>query len=108
MEERPRIFISHHHKDKKLAEALSNMIKDISAGALDTFFSSSRDTKEGIRYGAEWFKEILSVASVSKACICLLTFVSVSALISASSKPHYFVRHQTTTEGYPLSTSPSF
>ena len=54
------IFISHVHEDKPVADALSLLLQDISAGQVTTFSSSSTSPEVGIPYGSEWFQWINS------------------------------------------------
>ena len=53
---RPLIFISHDHRDAKLAEAFANLLTDASGGFLKSFRSSDRKGGAGIEFGREWVR----------------------------------------------------
>src|SRR5262245_34521615 len=49
-----KVFISHAHDEKVLAEALGELIADVLMGAVDVWFSSDTMPGGGIGLGQEW------------------------------------------------------
>ena len=78
MEKVPFVFISHDTRDAELAEAFSNLLKKVSIGCIDSFRSSDKKGAQGIKYGKDWFKEILTQIEKSTDVVCLLTLNSVN------------------------------
>jgi hypothetical protein len=70
---RPLIFVSHDHRDARLAEAFSNLLTDASGGFLKSFRSSDRKGGAGIEFGAEWYTEIMGKISDATDVVALLT-----------------------------------
>lgn len=68
----PLIFISHDSRDAELAEAFSKLLKSVSAGMLKSFRSSEKGT-EGIEFGDEWYKRLMSKLESASDVICLFT-----------------------------------
>ena len=56
----PLVFISHDARDAELAEAFSKLLKSVSAGMIKTFRSSDKKGTEGIDFGDEWYKRLMS------------------------------------------------
>ncbi len=71
--ESPLIFISHDSRDADLAEAFSKLLKSVSAGMLKPFRSSDKKGNEGIEFGDEWYKTLMSKLDVASDVVCLLT-----------------------------------
>lgn len=69
----PLIFISHDSRDAELAAAFSKLLKSISAGMLKSFRSSDKKGTEGIEYGDEWYKRLMSNLESASDVVCLFT-----------------------------------
>ena len=69
----PLIFISHDSRDAVLAEAFSKLLKSISAGMLKSFRSSDKKGTEGIEYGDDWYKRLMSNLESASDVVCLFT-----------------------------------
>ncbi len=71
--ESPLVFISHDGRDAELAEAFSKLLKSVSAGMLKSFRSSDKKGTEGIEFGDEWYKRLMSKLEAASDVVCLLT-----------------------------------
>ncbi len=71
--ELPLVFISHDSRDADLAEAFSKLLKSVSAGMLKSFRSSDKKGTEGIEFGDEWYKILMSKLDNASDVVCLLT-----------------------------------
>jgi hypothetical protein len=71
--ESPLVFISHDGRDADLAEAFSKLLKSVSAGMLKSFRSSDKRGTEGIEFGDEWYKTLMSKLDIASDVVCLLT-----------------------------------
>jgi hypothetical protein len=71
--ESPLVFISHDGRDADLAEAFSKLLKSVSAGMLKSFRSSDKKGTEGIEFGDEWYKTLMSKLDKASDVVCLLT-----------------------------------
>jgi hypothetical protein len=71
--ESPLVFISHDSRDADLAEAFSKLLKSVSAGMLKSFRSSDKKGTEGIEFGDEWYKILMSKLDKASDVVCLLT-----------------------------------
>jgi hypothetical protein len=71
--ETPLVFISHDSRDAELAEAFSKLLKSVSAGMLKSFRSSDKKGNEGIEFGDEWYKTLMSKLEKASDVVCLLT-----------------------------------
>jgi hypothetical protein len=69
----PLVFISHDSRDAELAEAFSKLLKSVSAGMLKSFRSSDKKGTEGIAFGEEWYKTLMSKLDSASDVVCLLT-----------------------------------
>ncbi|MBF0559003.1 MAG: toll/interleukin-1 receptor domain-containing protein [Nitrospirae bacterium] len=69
----PLVFISHDSRDADLAEAFSKLLKSVSAGMLKSFRSSDKKGAEGIDFGDEWYKRLMSKLESASDVVCLLT-----------------------------------
>lgn len=69
----PLVFISHDARDAELAEAFSKLLKSVSAGMIKTFRSSDRKGTEGIDFGEEWYKRLMTQLQSTSDVICLFT-----------------------------------
>lgn len=75
--EKPLIFISHDSRDAELAEALSKLLTNVSAGVLKSFRSSDKKGRQGIEYGVEWYPKLMEQLENASDVVCLLTQRSV-------------------------------
>lgn len=75
--EKPLIFISHDSRDAELAEAFSKLLKSVSAGMLKSFRSSDKKGAEGIQFGDDWYKRLMTNLDSASDVVCLLTERSV-------------------------------
>lgn len=73
----PLVFISHDSRDAELAEAFSKLLKSVSAGMLKSFWSSDKKGAEGIEFGDEWYKTLMSKLDAASDVVCLLTECSL-------------------------------
>jgi hypothetical protein len=73
----PLVFISHDARDAELADAFSKLLKSVSAGMIKTFHSSDKKGAEGIDFGEEWYKRLMSTLQNTSDVICLFTERSV-------------------------------
>lgn len=69
----PLVFISHDARDAGLAEALSKLLKSVSAGMIKTFRSSDKKGSEGIDFGDEWYKRLMAKLQSTSDVVCLFT-----------------------------------
>lgn len=69
----PLVFISHDSRDAALAEAFSKLLKSVSAGMIKSFRSSDKTGKEGIDFGEEWYKRLMTQLQSTSDVICLFT-----------------------------------
>jgi DNA-binding NarL/FixJ family response regulator len=75
--QRPVIFISHDHRDAKIAEHFENLLLDASGGVLKPFRSSAKQPGRGLDFGAEWYREIMEQIHQSSDVVALLTGHSI-------------------------------
>ncbi len=69
----PMVFISHDARDAELAEAFSKLLKSVSAGMIKTFRSSDKKGTEGIDFGEEWYKRLMSQLQSTSDVVCLFS-----------------------------------
>jgi len=69
----PLVFISHDTRDAELAEAFSKLIKSVSAGMIKTFRSSDKKGNEGIDFGDDWYKRLMTKLQSTSDVVCLFT-----------------------------------
>lgn len=69
----PLVFISHDSRDSELAEAFGKLLKSVSAGMIRTFRSSDKKGTEGIDFGEEWYKRLMTQLQSTSDVICLFT-----------------------------------
>jgi hypothetical protein len=69
----PLVFISHDTRDADLTEALSKLLKSVSAGMIKTFRSSDKKPGEEIDFGEEWYKRLMERLQSTSDVICLFT-----------------------------------
>jgi len=69
----PLVFISHDARDADLAEAFSKLLKSVSAGMIKTFRSSDKKGTEGIDFGEEWYKRLMTQLQSTSDVVCLFT-----------------------------------
>jgi hypothetical protein len=77
LQESTLIFISHDSRDAELAEAFSKLLKAVSAGMLKSFRASDKKGNEGIEFGDEWYKALMSNLESASDVVCLLTERSI-------------------------------
>jgi hypothetical protein len=73
----PLVFISHDSRDAELAEAFAKLLKSVSAGMIKTFRSSDKKGSDGIDFGEEWFKRLMSKLQSTSDVVCLFTERSI-------------------------------
>jgi hypothetical protein len=73
----PLVFISHDSRDAELAEAFGKLLKSVSAGMIKTFLSSSKKGSEGIDFGEEWYKRLMTQLQSTSDVVCLFTERSI-------------------------------
>ncbi len=69
----PLVFISHDGRDADLAEAFAKLLKSVSAGMIKTFRSSDKKGTEGIDFGEEWYKRLMTALQSTSDVVCLFT-----------------------------------
>ena len=69
----PLVFISHDGRDADLAEAFGKLLKSVSAGMIKTFRSSDKKGTEGIDFGDEWYKRLMTKLHTTSDVVCLFT-----------------------------------
>ena len=69
----PLVFISHDSRDGELAEALGKLLSSVSAGMLKTFRSSDQKGSQGLKFGVEWYPELMAKLDAACDVLCLLT-----------------------------------
>jgi hypothetical protein len=69
----PLVFISHDTRDAELAEAFSKLLKSVSAGMIKTFRSSDKKAGDGIDFGEEWYKRLMTQLQATSDVVCLFT-----------------------------------
>ncbi len=69
----PLVFISHDSRDADLAAAFGKLLKSVSAGMIKTFRSSDKTGKDGIDFGDEWYKRLMSKLQATSDVVCLFT-----------------------------------
>src|SRR6476660_5021777 len=69
----PLVFISHDARDAELSEAFSKLLKSVSAGMIKTFSSSDKKGTEGIEFGEEWYKRLMTQLQSTSDVVCLFT-----------------------------------
>jgi len=67
------VFISHDSRDAELAEAFSKLLKSVSAGMIKSFRSSDKKGTDGIDFGDEWYKRLMSKLQSTSDVVCLFT-----------------------------------
>jgi hypothetical protein len=73
----PHVFISHDGRDAELAEAFAKLLKSVSAGMIKTFRSSDKKGTEGIDFGDEWYKRLMTMLQTTSDVVCLFTERSI-------------------------------
>lgn len=69
----PLVFISHDSRDAEFAEAFSTLLRNISGSMLKSFRSSDKKGTEGIEYGDEWYKRLMTKLDSASDVVCLFT-----------------------------------
>jgi len=69
----PLVFISHDSRDAELAEAVGKLLKSVSSGMIKTFRSSDRKGSDGIDFGEEWYKRLMTALQSTSDVVCLFT-----------------------------------
>lgn len=73
----PKLFISHTHADKRLADAFSGLMMTVFSGRVTTVYSSDESESGGIGAGEEWRDWINRAVRDSEVALVLLTPSSV-------------------------------
>lgn len=71
------VFISHTHSDQPLADALSELMRELFADKVQVNYSSRKELDGGIAPGDDWFRWIVEQVRVADAALILLTPASV-------------------------------
>lgn len=69
----PLVFISHDARDSELAEAFAKLLRSVSAGMVKTFRSSDRKGTDGIDFGEEWYRRLMTQLQSTSDVVCLFT-----------------------------------
>jgi hypothetical protein len=69
----PLVFISHDSRDAELAEAFGKLLKSVSTGMIKTFRSSDRKGADGIDFGEEWYKRLMTALQSTSDVVCIFT-----------------------------------
>ena len=69
----PLVFISHDARDAELAEAFAKLLKSVSAGMIKTFRSSDKKGTDGIDFGEEWYRRLMTQLQSTSDVVCLFT-----------------------------------
>ncbi|MDA1258447.1 MAG: toll/interleukin-1 receptor domain-containing protein, partial [Chloroflexi bacterium] len=64
---------SHDSRDAELAEAFGKLLKSVSAGMIKTFRSSDKKAGDGIDFGEEWYKRLMTQLQATSDVVCLFT-----------------------------------
>jgi hypothetical protein len=73
----PKLFISHTHADKRLADAFKQLMNTVFSGRVTTVYSSDESESGGIGAGEEWRDWINRAVRDSEVALVLLTPSSV-------------------------------
>jgi tetratricopeptide (TPR) repeat protein len=73
----PKLFISHTHADKRLADAFKQLMDTVFGGRVTTVYSSDESESGGIGAGEEWRDWINRAVRESEVALVLLTPSSV-------------------------------
>ncbi|WP_174712680.1 TIR domain-containing protein [Nostoc sp. TCL240-02] len=68
-----KVFISHTHSDRPLADALRNFLEETFTEHIRVYYSSAKDVKAGIQPGAEWLQWIHQNLRECNLCLVLLS-----------------------------------
>jgi tetratricopeptide (TPR) repeat protein len=72
-----KVLISHAHDEKALAEAWKDLLKTVSLGGIEVWFSSDVNPGGGVDVGVEWREKIYQKLEDSKFVIAIQTPTSV-------------------------------
>lgn len=72
-----KVLISHAHDEKALAEAWKKLLKTVSLGSIEVWFSSDVNPGGGVDVGVEWREKIYQKLEDSKFVIAIQTPTSV-------------------------------
>lgn len=74
----PKVFISHTHSDKEIADAINEAITNLFGNNIvEVVYSTKSENEGGIKHGADWFKWIIQQVSEADVTFVLLTTGSV-------------------------------
>jgi hypothetical protein len=76
---RIRLFVSHSHRDKALADALQVLLAGVFGNAIEIDYSSDDAPGGGIRAGGTWLEWIKAAVRRTDVCIVILTEDSAGA-----------------------------
>src|SRR3954470_11892313 len=67
------LFLSHSSEDKELSSQFGHLVRQISLGQIDLWFSSDGRPTGGLRPGDSWFQKIREKMQSSSQIISLVT-----------------------------------
>lgn len=70
------LFLSHNHRDQKHAATLRDLLRFVSAGQLEVWFTSDNRPEDGLTPG-DWYKQLRERLAASKTLIALVTPASI-------------------------------
>ena len=70
------LFLSHNHTDRRYASTLRDLLRSVSAGQLDLWFSSDNRPDAGLVPG-DWYMQLRERLQVSKTLIALISPASI-------------------------------
>ena len=73
-----KLFLSHAHDDKRLAEVIATMIKHLTAGQVEVWYSSDESASGGLAAGQRWRDSLRTELQQSVAVLALLTPLSIN------------------------------
>jgi hypothetical protein len=73
-----KVFLSHAHDDKRLAEIISSMIRRVTLNQLDVWFSSDEQSTGGLAAGSQWRNYLQKELRGCIAVIALITPASMN------------------------------
>jgi hypothetical protein len=75
LKQKLNVFISHHHEEKRLAKAWQDLIRNLTQGVVQPWYSSDERAEGGIGPG-EWRQEIKEKLQQAKTILVLVTPIS--------------------------------
>lgn len=71
-----RIFISHHHSDKDLAEAWKRLIETFSARQIEVWYSGDISPESGVAMGKDWHEQLFQQLAECRFVIAIQTLAN--------------------------------